>query len=1383
MKLVKVGDCIKNERQLRGWTQSELARRVPVGQQTISHWEKGSTLPDENYIERLLEVFELGREQFEVWFNMSSCDNNTKESLPVRARPLSPDLPIDSLTPEDFERFCRSLVKALYPTAEVYRFGSQGDKQDGIDLCAQESDGSITTYQCKRYSSKTRFGPTQVRNTIASTTIRARHHYILLTRLASSKTREVLLCNTTWSLWDREDIADTIRGKLDKDAQLKLVDQFFPNHREAFLGIPEAGPWLTAEEFFVAFDDPHKLFNHTCALVGRQKDLDKLRNFIFASDANRLCLIVAPGGSGKSRLLRAAVEAVNDHPEIRIRCLQRGNPLAVGLVDQLPEDHSILIIDDAHETPALEGLFFALATKRPKLRIIATGRPYGVNSIRSFALRSNLVDEPLQLDLKELTLDDSTLLATEVLNAEGFIGPVNDVAYRIGALTHDCPLATVIGARLVGRGQIQPHEVASDKRFRERLLYSFNEVLTGKLCEPSERQVLELILQSFALLQPLPSEDPDLETMLQLVVSQPPREFKYFIKRLEDAGVLVRRSGLLRLVPDVLADILVEKACFDESTGMPTGYVDKVFDKLAGRTWQNLLINVGKLDWQLANTASANSRPRLLDRVWRQVNSHFARATNALPRSAFLATIAEVAYYQPEQALELARRAVDDIGTGDDTDQSDTDDQAAEILPALVSTLRNVAYNYQCVGDACELLWELAKRYHEPLDRRLGEGPLRALQDIAGFGLGKPLTFHDVILEQAIGWLSETPLEDGPSPFDVLDVFLATEGMKDEFDEQRVIMRPFVIMAPVVRPLRKRVIDQAFLALENSPLPVSVRAIRTLEGSLRFPVGISGLKPTDERRTQWDPDHLEVLNRLAGLVASTSLEPLLYIEIRHLVRWHATNGHGETQEAAQKVLAILPDELQSRVTRCLIEGWTWTFDDVTNDHEAAEQHHQRYQSETADKLLREKADANETVVYLTERLQVIYSATKGTRRAVEPRPFVACLVQRNPDVGRQIIEAVLTDLASPLLGTLGVALSQLAGSTDQAQVVDYSRQLLALGDIRIDWEVAYAFSYGLGTRTNFHAKEIELIESLTKHTDSSVRTLIVHAANKLAVTNRSRAVRLLMNIDFHDSDSVAESVLGEFCGREFSLDDLNYSDRAHLLKQLEVCPSLNKYLIGHFLGALAAIQPEQVVSMLQTRIDHQREQSSSQIEGIPFSWSYDGQSPVILRDNPKLDRVLIQLLNWLSGSDARQVYERANLTRAVIGDFDDRTVSIAKAWLQLHPDKESVEAVSLFLSVADRPLVWEQPAFVGYILEIAQSFGSDCHQIVASNLFKSAITSSKGNVLGKPVDGEHDLLSNSRKIAAKLPVRSPARGFYRDLVKYAEEEIQWSARFDNNRDE
>ena len=73
------------------------------------------------------------------------------------------------------------MIQALNPTAEVHRYGSQGYKQDGIDIYAKFPRKKLD-YQCKRQK---QFGPTDIELAIKKTSIPAKHHYLLLTRKAS----------------------------------------------------------------------------------------------------------------------------------------------------------------------------------------------------------------------------------------------------------------------------------------------------------------------------------------------------------------------------------------------------------------------------------------------------------------------------------------------------------------------------------------------------------------------------------------------------------------------------------------------------------------------------------------------------------------------------------------------------------------------------------------------------------------------------------------------------------------------------------------------------------------------------------------------------------------------------------------------------------------------------------------------------------------------------------------------------------------------------------------------------------------------------------------------------------------------------------------------
>ncbi len=58
-----VGDIIRVERERKGLSQAELARRLGVSQQIVSHWENNSHLPRISSIQRILGILDIKLEQ------------------------------------------------------------------------------------------------------------------------------------------------------------------------------------------------------------------------------------------------------------------------------------------------------------------------------------------------------------------------------------------------------------------------------------------------------------------------------------------------------------------------------------------------------------------------------------------------------------------------------------------------------------------------------------------------------------------------------------------------------------------------------------------------------------------------------------------------------------------------------------------------------------------------------------------------------------------------------------------------------------------------------------------------------------------------------------------------------------------------------------------------------------------------------------------------------------------------------------------------------------------------------------------------------------------------------------------------------------------------
>ena len=113
-------------------TYSELGRRVGVSQQTVSRWAHGINKPSPKYNDRII--------------NAISSDYSTHNpDIPFGLSALCP-LPLEKLTPGDFEEFCLDLFRHN-GLDDIDKLGKTGDKQYGIDLYSNDQK---TVIQCKQ---------------------------------------------------------------------------------------------------------------------------------------------------------------------------------------------------------------------------------------------------------------------------------------------------------------------------------------------------------------------------------------------------------------------------------------------------------------------------------------------------------------------------------------------------------------------------------------------------------------------------------------------------------------------------------------------------------------------------------------------------------------------------------------------------------------------------------------------------------------------------------------------------------------------------------------------------------------------------------------------------------------------------------------------------------------------------------------------------------------------------------------------------------------------------------------------------------------------------------------------------------------------------------
>jgi hypothetical protein len=1284
------------------------------------------------------------------------------DEVPLPVRPRATVLPVAELSPDRFEEFVADIARRLFPDVHVSGFGGQGHRQYGFDVVAQGAEGFPAGFQCKR---RRQFGPEDVRAAVSAAQLAVERAFIVLTRVASPDCRVEMARHSSWTLWDVEDLSREVRA-LPLAEAVRIVDTYFPGWREALLGVADPGPWLQPDEFFRPLASS-RVYSHDWLLVGRDDQLASLLEFLNASD--RVGCVVGRGGIGKTRLLRE-VSVRASAGGIEVRFVTTGADVTAEHFELLPSSGSLLvIIDDAHERSDLAVIVRSVVERNSDARVILSLRPYGLGLLASDLRHIGVHPSELpRWELGDLTADDAEALARQALG----LAASGTLVRRLADVTADCPLITVVAGVLIERGQLAPACLDHEETLRGEVLRAFRDVLVS---DPigGDAATRRAVLDAVSALQPFRSDEPSFQAALsQLVGVQYDRAIAH-LRGLEDAGVLLRRAAALRVVPDLLGDVVLTEACFDDRSGASTGYIERAVELAETGPLQNVFVNASRIDWQIRH--DRDDAPALTGTLWRQVDTEFAHA-GILGRRRILELLRRVAHFAPEPTLALVRQA---IAMPTDVVEDVGDLEAAllrlhpltyeDVLHELPALLRGVGYHLDCLPEVLDILWGLARVDDRPANQYPNHA-FRVLRDLAEVEPGKPLAYNRAVIDAAERWLEEPSTETEHSAFDVLEPMLVTEGMEHRAHGYKLVFKPFVLTPESIAPLRGRILDLAFQQLTSTDIAAAVRAADAIGHSLRYPHGYFGQDTEKHERNTWTPEFVAVLDHLAESVAQLSVDPVVLIAIRRAIRWHADFSGTETQSAARRVRDAMPWRPEDQVAIALVDGWGQLSENrLQGDFEKARAEREERTRGLADALA--KAETNEGILQLLEerlKAQQALAAARGN-----PGPFVWCLVTARPSLGVAVADRLIAEPASPLLDVLPIALAALAehAATEFMPAIE---ALLAQGNARIRQQVAQGLGWNRGARVTLLPGELDVLVRLAVDSDVSVRMAVVRAAQQLARDHPEEAVRLLGQVPFADSSSVAEELFQTF-GPHGDLDwrNLPPAEIRRLLDELEQCPSIEEYWITSFLSEFSSERPEELLELLQRRIDRWEEQDpSTGYSPLPFSWNSD----LRFRDGNIFAVVLRRVRDWIAAKpdswSRRQA--GADLFTAVAGAFDETVLDVLEEGATVGDDAEIV-AVASILREAPRAVVFENVDFVRRLLRLAAQRGEERVRLIVDALFAAAAGGMRTGIAGEPFAQDLAQRDRAREIADAMPEGSAVQRLYRSLQESAERSIQWHA--------
>jgi transcriptional regulator with XRE-family HTH domain len=1333
------GKIVATARKRKGLEQSELARLLSTTQQNVSRWEAGRSRPRL----RQLPLLALALGEREETLRAAAGYGAPAEVLPT-AVTLSHDqsFPVDALPPETFQRFIEDLVRALHPDArEVRAAGKTGHDQAGADILAILADGRRSSFQCKRV---TRFGPADVREVVRAHTASADHKYLVLSRVASPQTAEALRAFPDWTLWDKDDIARLVRDSLAPLLRRKLVDKYFPGQRYALLGEPNPGPWQTPEDFFAPFAGMHATFSHDWDLVGRKKEVDTIAQGL-RSDTNRIVLLLGAGGSGKSRILKSVVEALQTHDKRVPLFLSPTETLDAAALEMLGRGPEIVIVDDAHDRGDLAGLFAYAAHPGRDIRILLATRPYARARLRGQAGEFARGGAITEVELARLSLADTAKLATEVLAR---FGGAPEFAEPIAHATRDCPLVTVLAGRIAVEENLPLSLAQNAGAFRDTILGKFAKIITGELAPPGEQKTLTDLLKLISLVQPFSVEDAAFLELATNIAGVPRDKASATLRMLIEGGILFRRGAQYRLMPDLLGDYIIEQTCIGADERLDS-FADQVFAAAAPPLLGHVLVNLGRLDWR--RTSGDPAKSDLVAHLWRAL-----KVTGGYHDSA-LEAVTEAAIYQPRQALDFVIRQWRAGVRHDD----------------LVKIVRNTAYHLDHLIDACGVLWEMGRAD----DRDQGRFPshaIRTLQELCAVEPDKPLAFNETIVDFGLALVDRPDAFDALfSPFDFLKGVLSGEGYTTDGDNRTITFMPFTVNYDAVAPMRDRVIDRAIAILSGLSLRAAGRAATFLEDALRYPMPSFGGHIPDLVLARYTTEFRETLGRLRNLVQSDTLDPVVKVAIAHTVAWHAHYAGGETALIACKLFEELPTDLPFRLLAALSDG----FGQVFLGRVDANTWQSRLNAWVAD-LVKDLSAAYPSVRQLRQVLEDALARTSeaGLAKDHSSHVLVHEILRTRIDLAHLVVEEASTDPEGRLSVYLDAALSQVLHTTpDEAR--RYARRFLDGGLIAFQRAVGRAFSNPPMNDDTLAPADAEIIKRVLSSSDSHVVSSGLRVLSTLARKSWRIAIDLLRHANLKLSTHVANQAFMMLLGFEHDIfAALDEDDVHYILGELKPLPELKGHWIETLLSHLSLHFPGPTSAFLLARVDQATASDDAFSRYRPINYGPSAQVRLRFKESPRYVAVLESVWQWMTAHDPgdwRFEHHASALFAGMFLPIDEAVLAFLSGKMAT-ANPRSLRWIASVLGHADPNFVFDHHKMVVSFLDACERAAEPVRRKAIDALYRSATSGVRHGRPGEPFPRDLQCREASLALLARLPRLSPAYELYDMLRADADQSIAWA---------
>ncbi|HEX3535010.1 MAG TPA: hypothetical protein VHT23_12415 [Gemmatimonadaceae bacterium] len=1242
------------------------------------------------------------------------------ETSPSTVTPAKQLLPLLEITPEQFQSFCRDFVAVLPGVIECHQYGVLGDPQEGIDLVATMDTDDTQSHQCRRVRS---FGPAKLVKLVNETTFEAAHYFVLLACRATTTLRKEEKKHPLWTVWDVDDISGRVRALPVETARRLVRTTIGPQWCRLFLGIEPFTALVPADEFFARLLDKARLFHHAYELVGRADELRDLRTFS-TDNEKRIFVLPGRGGIGKSRILRELARCLRESHHVYF--VQTDMDITAEALNELPLSKTMIVVDDAHRRKDL-GLLISYATRTGSKLVMAT-RPQLRDELPSLAARHHIESSEIVVasDLQALDYGDVETLAREVLGQD-----FQSFAPSLAAASADCPLITIVGGRLLREKRLLPTLLADDTQFRETVLARFFDEIVEDAMPGSDEARLRRLLEVIAALAPVRISTERFAAAAASLAGMDHEIAASWCERLEKQGILASRLDGLRIVPDVLSDYILGRACEQKNGSKFVEGIVQAVGSLDGA----LLRNLASVDWRVGR--KTGQELKVLGAVWDEITKTF-RGSSSAHRKQMLRDLKEVGYFLPSQMLSLAKLAFD-FPAGEETENGHE-----PVLAQLPEVVRFTAFSPNTFDAACDFLWRLANDRRIRESRGLGErGALAILCDIMAPGLRKPRWVHEKLLTRVEAWqdIAESPRERAAIAL-ILSSLFAKTGMDTWSDDDKITTRSYALSPAYLRGLRERARKVLEDLLSDKTREVVAAAVRAFGNEIRPPFEFMGITISDQVRAEWLPDRIAAIDQLHAL-AESNRDPVIGELLRDTVGWYADDdsaAESALREAATRVIDAQRTDVAHRVARVIRDPWG-TRSRQHRDPEAA--------------ALRLKQAAQEVISLGAEAAMTLIADTTSGLLSLElnptPGPLLSAIVQEDGRFGAHLTTLVVAE-SSAIAGYVSSLLFPLR-EIDRDAFNHLVQRIAMRGDRLAAASVLSAYAWWVD-EASLTDPDLENIKGLSAF-GGEVERQGYAVLPKLAKVKPDAAVDLLLRLNLRDDQQAAEELATAFQEPEHALfDALGGETLAAVIAKFEHTPQIDGVHLGDFIEQCGRRDPIAVIELLVRRIEGEDRLGVSRLTAIPLE-------PPRLEIPPDIaasDRYKALLRRIEAHFETGRAYEAHQLFSIAAGDMNVSAIEFMRRL-----SARQTEAATNFLGLVlrgpkCREVLLSDANFVEQLLNDGAAAGSKMYE----NLLDAMATC----IVPRATTGQFraDIREQVATARDQLPIQARARDLYLDVV-------------------